>query len=255
MRERLWIRGDSTLMGRVVKVTRRVGNSWLAVIEVGGQMASNERNIVELNLTGAETATATVMQMADALQADTVKLAESSRQMRAMAHELALMLNEARQRRVLQQNSLHDQAKQKRAIEGELDAGTPERAEALLRALQGVEDDTLGALQSWLDDPVASTPARRFGSDRFSSGVLPDTMRRSISVSGFAFAPNHGDDPKTDGEAARMRIKVNPGAPPLWLNLATVVLLARIGARTVLAVADTDEDDEDEYEDWDDYSR
>lgn len=203
-------------------------------------MATDKRVVTELNLEGSEIGTATVMQMADALQAKTVEIAEMARQLRANAHEVALHMADARGH-VLPKGRLVRTEKPNRLelslLRGELDISVVEGAESLLSAFQGLEQGTLDGLVQWIQAGQHST---RRGIAPLAE-LLPDTVRRSISVNGFAFSPKHGNDPKTDGEAARMRIKYDPGAPPVWLNLAIVVLLARIGAQSIMAITTSGE--------------
>jgi hypothetical protein len=206
-------------------------------VRTGEVVATGKRKIVDLDLEGMETAIATTMQMADALQAKTVELAEQARQLRATAHEGALMLNDARNhilpngRTAIPQNPTPLEAA---VCRGELDLGTVKGAERLLEALQGVERDNLESLVTWHDGNKPDRTVRRRDS-------MPEylrraeNLRRGIAVSGSFFQPKHDDHPK-GGETLRLRIKSEPYLPPYWFNMSTIVLLARIGARAIMAV-------------------
>jgi len=243
---------DETILGRVAMTTDGrivsviMGEPWYTTM--GEQMATDKRNVVEINLQGAEIGTATVMQMADALQADTVKLAEQARQLRANAHEVALILADARAHILPKGRVIRtDQPTplETAVYRDELDRSVIEGAERLLEALQGVQNDSLGSLVEWRDGYVSARPVRRKAS---LPENMPDHLRRGITVSGAFLQPQHDDTPHGDGDTLRLRVKYDPGTPPAWFNLATIVLLARIGARAIMAVtnpSDVSDDDGD----------
>jgi hypothetical protein len=219
-------------------------------VRLGVAMASTKRNTVEIDLTGAETATATVMQMADALQADTVKMAEQARQLRAVAHEGALILHGARLSirppgRMIRTEEDIPTLLETVLYNGELDISTIQGAQRLLEALQLVETDRLDALIEWRDGYKPRLPLRN---KRHDPEFTPAHLKRGITVSGAFLQPKHGDDPKGDGDTLRVRIRTDPSVPPHWFNLATIILLARIGARAITIATGTDADYEQPYQ-------
>jgi hypothetical protein len=156
---------------------------------------------------------ASVTQLLDQLKHMSVSIGNVSREAREHSVNVARYLAEAE----LLPSWWADADMQSMANSKQLKAA----ARILMVATQGLEIESLEGLAYWAD------PSRK-------PGAKPPYLKVDMGFSGHEFDPKAGANPRRNGGAMTVFFRrFTMGR--LWLNLGTLLLLARFGARVLLA--------------------